>query len=151
MEHQQLHPWCQQRTLVSYCQQHHIVIEAYSPIVRNQKAKDPTLVAISKVHGKSTAQILIRYALQKGWVPLPKSDTPSRIRENADVYDFELAEEQMAKLDRLDEGPRGAIGMFSFSPLLRLCHLVRGRSLTTGLNWTGLTDWVVIVMAADND
>jgi diketogulonate reductase-like aldo/keto reductase len=47
--------------------------------------------------------------LQKDWVPLPKSDTPSRIAENAEVYDFELSKEEMATLDSLDEGARGAI------------------------------------------
>ena len=55
------------------------------------------------------AQILVRYGLQKGWVPLPKSDTPSRIKENADVYGFELDGEDMELLDGLDEGSNGAI------------------------------------------
>lgn len=53
--------------------------------------------------------MLIRYCLQKDWVPLPKSDTPSRIVENADVFDFELSKEEMTKLDDLDQGARGAI------------------------------------------
>ena len=63
--------------------------------------------AIAKKHGKNTAQVLIRYALQRGWVPLPKSDTPSRIKSNADVYDFELTDEDMAALNALDEGAAG--------------------------------------------
>ena len=105
----QLHPWCQQRTITSYCDKNSIIIEAYSPLVRNQKAHDPTLVSISKKHNKTTAQILIRYCLQKGWVPLPKSDTPSRIEENVDVYDFDLSEEDMKELDDLDQGANGAI------------------------------------------
>ena len=58
---------------------------------------------------KTTAQILIRYSLQKGWVTLPKSDTPSRIEENADVYGFDLSEEDMKTLDNLDQGSAGAI------------------------------------------
>ena len=57
----------------------------------------------------TTAQVLIRYGLQKGWVSLPKSDTPSRIEANADVYDFDLSETDMAKLDKLDQGEDGAI------------------------------------------
>jgi diketogulonate reductase-like aldo/keto reductase len=105
----ELHPWCQQREVVEYCHQHGIVVEAYSPLVRNKKASDPTLNAIAKAHGKSTAQVLIRYCLQKDWVPLPKSDTPSRIEENADVYDFELSAEEMGQLDGLDQGAKGAI------------------------------------------
>ena len=64
---------------------------------------------MSKKHGKSTAQILIRYSLQKGFVSLPKSDTPSRIEANADVYAFQLSEQDMATLDGLDRGADGAI------------------------------------------
>ncbi|MCJ1228482.1 hypothetical protein MMC12_005143 [Toensbergia leucococca] len=105
----ELHPWCQQRRIVSYCQEHNIVIEAYSPLVRGQKSHDPTLVKVVEKHGKTMAQILVRYGLQKGWVPLPKSDTPSRIKENADVYGFELDGEDMELLDGLDEGSNGAI------------------------------------------
>jgi diketogulonate reductase-like aldo/keto reductase len=78
-------------------------------LVRNTKANDPTLKAIGESHGKTVAQVLIRYCLQKNWVPLPKSDTPSRIVENADVYDFELSPAEMVKLDGLDQGRRGAI------------------------------------------
>ncbi|RDW84561.1 hypothetical protein BP6252_02151 [Coleophoma cylindrospora] len=98
-----------EREIVSYCHKNGIVVEAYSPLVRNQKANDPMLKAIAKAHGKTTAQVLIRYCLQKDWVPLPKSDTPSRIVENADVYDFELGVEDMARLDGLDQGARGSI------------------------------------------
>ena len=77
--------------------------------MRAQKSHDPTLLTVSKKHGVTAAQTLIRYCLQKGWVPLPKSDTPSRIEENADVYRFELDEGDMEKLDGLDMGEAGAI------------------------------------------
>ena len=73
------------------------------------KAYDETLVAVSKNVNKSTQQVLIRYSLQKGWVTLPKSDTPSRIESNADVYGWEISEEDMKKLDDLDQGDEGAI------------------------------------------
>ncbi|MCJ1417413.1 hypothetical protein MMC32_003757 [Xylographa parallela] len=99
----------EQRAICDYCAQHGIVVEAYSPLVRAQKAHDPTLVAIATKQGKTAAQVLIRYCLQKGWVPLPKSDTPSRIEENAAVYDFELSVEDMKELDGLDMGADGAI------------------------------------------
>lgn len=64
---------------------------------------------MARKHDRSTAQILIRYGLQKGWVSLPKSDTPSRIEANADVYGFELGDADMQTLDALDQGADGAI------------------------------------------
>ncbi|KAJ6132334.1 hypothetical protein N7471_007549 [Penicillium samsonianum] len=105
----ELHPWCQQRVIDEYCQKNGIIVEAYSPIVRNYKANDPTLVEVAKKYGKSTQQVLIRYALQKGWVPLPKTDTPERIVSNADVFNFDLSVEDMAVLDSFDQGSAGAI------------------------------------------
>ncbi|KAI9784022.1 MAG: hypothetical protein M1816_001104 [Peltula sp. TS41687] len=105
----ELHPWCQQRTINAYCRKHGIVVEAYSPLVRNQKADDATLNKLAKKYGKTTAQVLIRYCLQKEWVPLPKSDTPSRIEENAKVFDFDIEKEDMDTLDGLDQGDQGAI------------------------------------------
>ncbi|KAK0512613.1 hypothetical protein JMJ35_004630 [Cladonia borealis] len=105
----ELHPWCQQRTIVDYCNKHKIVVEAYCPLVRNMKAHDGTLKEMAKKHDKTTAQVLIRYSLQKGWVSLPKSDTPGRIEANADVYGFELNADDMATLDGLDQGADGAI------------------------------------------
>lgn len=105
----QLHPWCQQREIVEYCQKNKIVVEAYCPLVRNYKANDETLIRIAKKYGKTTGQILIRYCLQKGWVPLPKSDNPERIAQNADVFGFDISKEDMATLDGLDQGSSGAI------------------------------------------
>lgn len=77
--------------------------------MRNYKAHDPTLVDLAEKYGKSTAQILIRYGLQKNWVPLPKSENPERIAANADVYDFDITKDDMAVLDGLDQGEAGAI------------------------------------------
>ncbi|KAJ5199052.1 Aldo/keto reductase subgroup [Penicillium cf. griseofulvum] len=105
----ELHPWCQQRVIDEYCKKNGIIVEAYSPIVRNYKANDPTLVEVAKKYGKATQQILIRYALQKGWVPLPKTDNPERIVANADVFSFDISVEDMALLDSFDQGSAGAI------------------------------------------
>ncbi|OQE19482.1 hypothetical protein PENSTE_c015G02561 [Penicillium steckii] len=105
----ELHPWCQQRTIDTYCKQNGIIVEAYSPIVRNNKAHDPTLVEIAQKYKKSTQQVLIRYALQKEWVPLPKTDNPDRIAANADVFDFDISDDDMDLLNSLDQGSAGAI------------------------------------------
>ncbi|KAH9867311.1 hypothetical protein IAQ61_007903 [Plenodomus lingam] len=105
----ELHPWCQQRAVVKYCQENNIAIEAYCPIVRNQKATDKTLVSIAEKHRVEPNQVLIRWSLQKGFIPLPKSDSPSRIAKNADVFGFALDERDMEMLDELDEGDKGAI------------------------------------------
>jgi len=75
----------------------------------NQKAEDPTLVSLAEKYKKLTGQILIRYCLQKGWVPLPKSDDPEEIAQNVDVYGFNISQEDMATLDGLDQGASGAI------------------------------------------
>ncbi|KAJ5512551.1 Aldo/keto reductase subgroup [Penicillium fimorum] len=105
----ELHPWCQQRVIDEYCKKNGIIVEAYSPIVRNYKANDPALVEVAKKYGRSTQQILIRYALQKGWVPLPKTDNPERIVANADVFGFDISADDMAVLDSFDQGSAGAI------------------------------------------
>ncbi|ORY48414.1 Aldo/keto reductase [Leucosporidium creatinivorum] len=104
----EVHPWCQQRPIVEYCRANGIVVQAYCPLVRTRRFDDPVLKRVAEKVGKTGAQVLIRWSLQKDFVPLPKSDTPSRILENADVYDFELSEEDMADLDSLDLGAKGA-------------------------------------------
>ncbi|KAI6752372.1 hypothetical protein HG530_013741 [Fusarium avenaceum] len=105
----ELHPWNQQREAVEYCEKNNIVVEAYSPLVRNQKADDKTLNSIADKHKVTPSKVLIRYCLQKNWVPLPKSDTPDRIRANIDVFEFDLDDKDMKTLDDLDEGAAGAI------------------------------------------
>lgn len=105
----QLHPWCQQKEAVKYCKDNNIVVEAYCPLVRNQKADDATLQSIAKKHNVTDAQVLVRWSLQRGFVPLPKSDTPSRIEKNADLYNFELDSDDMSKLDGLDQAEKGAL------------------------------------------
>ncbi|KFA68829.1 hypothetical protein S40285_01181 [Stachybotrys chlorohalonatus IBT 40285] len=104
----QLHPWCQQRNLDSYCKDNKILVQAYCPLVAGSKFQDPTLCALAARRGKTPAQILIRYSLEKGWVPLPKSEKPNRIRENAAVFDFALGTDDVTILDGLDQGSEGA-------------------------------------------
>ncbi|SCZ98239.1 BZ3500_MvSof-1268-A1-R1_Chr3-2g06241 [Microbotryum saponariae] len=97
-----------QAPIVEWCEKHRVVVQAYCPLVRGDRFQDPVLLEVAKKTNKTPAQVLIRWSLQKGYVPLPKSDTPSRIKENAAVFDFELGPEDMVKLDSLDQGSKGA-------------------------------------------
>jgi diketogulonate reductase-like aldo/keto reductase len=94
----ELHPWLARPDIVSWCQSRNIVLEAYSPLVRATRNDDPLLLPIAKKHGKTPAQILLRWGLQKGFVILPKSVTESRIEENKEIYGFELDGEDMGVL-----------------------------------------------------
>ncbi|KAF9010561.1 NADP-dependent oxidoreductase domain-containing protein [Cyathus striatus] len=104
----ELHPKCQQKPIVDYCRANNILIEAYCPILRGE-LDDPIIQELANKHNRDPAQILIRWSLQKGFIPLPKSATPARIHSNAKVYDFQLSEEDIQKLDSLDKGKEGAI------------------------------------------
>ncbi|KAL1304045.1 hypothetical protein AAFC00_000482 [Neodothiora populina] len=94
----ELHPWLPREDIVNWCKERKIVMEAYCPLVRAKKIDDPLLVSLAKKHNKTTSQILLRWGIQKGFVVLPKSVTPARIEENANIYDFELDDEDMKTL-----------------------------------------------------
>lgn len=70
---------------------------------------------LAKKHGKDPGQILIRWCVQKGFTPLPKSDTPSRIKSNIEVFDFELDEQDMEELDDQDQGSKGALAPYNLN------------------------------------
>lgn len=95
----ELHPWLARPEIVQWCQHRSVVLEAYSPLVRNTRAEDPLIVPLVKKHGKTATQILLRWGIQKGFVILPKSVTLSRIEENRDIFDFELDAGDMKTLD----------------------------------------------------
>ena len=127
----EFHPYLYQRDLLDYCAGKNIVVEAYSPLTKGDRLKDSKLVAVAKKYSagepqqarsrsrlplvdrllprsqtKSTAQILIRWALQHGLVVIPKSANRTRICENADVFDFEISAEDMRLLDGFNENLR---------------------------------------------
>ncbi|KAJ7287796.1 NADP-dependent oxidoreductase domain-containing protein [Mycena rebaudengoi] len=104
----ELHPFCQQKPIVEYCKKNSIVVQAYCPIIRGKMEHD-VFTAIAAKYNRDPAQILLRWSLQKGFVPLPKSATPSRIHSNTQLYDFELDAEDMSGLDALDQGKDGAV------------------------------------------
>ena len=95
----ELHPWLARNDIVEWCQKRNVVVEAYCPVVRGARAEEPVLAQLSKKYGKTWAQVLLRWSLQMGFVPLPKSVTPKRIDENADIYDFVLEEADMEMLE----------------------------------------------------
>lgn len=72
--------------------------------------KDPVIAEVAKKHGKTAAQVVLRWVLQQGVVAIPKSENPDRIKENAAIYDFELDEEDLAKIAELDAGQAGGVG-----------------------------------------
>ena len=127
----EFHPYLYQRDLLDFCAREGIVIEAYSPLTKGVRLKDPKLVAVARKYSKaepqqaairsrlplldklsrrtetkSTAQILIRWALQHGLVVIPKSANHRRIFEDADVFDFEITSEDMQLLDHFNENLR---------------------------------------------
>ncbi|PWN43680.1 putative 2,5-didehydrogluconate reductase [Ceraceosorus guamensis] len=97
-------PFFQRNEIVRECLKHDIKIQSYSPLGKGAFVDLPELKQIADVHKKTPSQLLIRYVLQKGHIVIPKSVTPSRIEENADVYDFELSGQEIAKLDALETG-----------------------------------------------
>ncbi|KAI9041206.1 aldo/keto reductase family protein [Aspergillus affinis] len=94
----EIHPWCTREDIVAWLKKRNVVVEAYSPLVQATRMKESILQRLVRKHNKSGAQILIRWSLQKGYVPLPKSVTDSRIIENSQVFDFELTQEDMDTL-----------------------------------------------------
>ncbi len=99
----ELHPFLQPREAIDACRQRGIVVEAYSPLARGRRMKDKTINAVAAKHGKTPAQVMIRWGLQHGFVEIPKSARPERIEENADVFDFTLGAADMEALGGLDE------------------------------------------------
>lgn len=111
----ELHAYLQQPELIAFCKYNNIVVTAYSPLGSpgNYQAKgfpalveDNTIVKIANSHNKTTAQILIRWGIQRKTVVIPKSVTPARIKENIDVFDFELSEEEMKIIKNLNRNLR---------------------------------------------
>ncbi len=99
----ELHPFLQRRDTCALCEEKGIVVEAYSPLTRGKRLGDPTLAAVAKRAGRSPAQVLLRWGVQKGFVVLPKSTHEARIVENGALFDFALDAEAMGRLDGLEE------------------------------------------------
>ena len=98
----EFHPGFMQKEAVDFCNAHGIVVEAWSPLGTGRMLSNETLMAIAAKYGKSVAQLCIRWCLQNGTLPLPKSVTPSRIVENTDVFDFVISDEDMATINAME-------------------------------------------------
>ena len=98
----EFHPGQMQEETLQYCREHNILVEAWGPLGRGKMLDNETLVAMAEKYGKTVAQLCIRWCLQNGVLPLPKSVTPSRIAENADVFDFEIADEDMQTVNAME-------------------------------------------------
>lgn len=100
------HPRLTQPELLSFCRTHRIQMEAWSPLMRGQVAEIPEIVDIARRHGKTPAQVVLRWDLEREIVTIPKSARPERIRENANVFDFRLSEEELRTIDGLNQNLR---------------------------------------------
>ncbi|GHF84227.1 2,5-diketo-D-gluconate reductase A [Amycolatopsis bartoniae] len=102
----ELHPYLQQAELREYHRRHGIATEAWSPIAQGEVLGDDVIAGIADRHGKSPAQVVLRWHIQLGNIVFPKSSTPERVRENIDIFDFELSEEDVRALGELDRNQR---------------------------------------------
>ncbi len=99
----EFHPLLQSKDLHTFCRQHGIQLEAWAPLMKGRGLSNPVLEEIAAKHGKTAAQVVIRWELQKEVVTIPKSAKKERIYENRDVFDFSLDEEDMRRIDGLDQ------------------------------------------------
>ena len=99
----EFHPFLYQEELLQFCKNNSIQLEAYSPLTRGNKLNHPALKGLEKKYSKTSAQILIRWSLQHDLVVIPKSTHENRIKENSQVFDFQLEEKDMKLLDSLNE------------------------------------------------
>ncbi|MFD2081658.1 Aldo/keto reductase [Actinopolymorpha cephalotaxi] len=112
----EVHPYFQQRQVQDLGAEHGILTQAWSPIggitfyrdgEHTSTLSDPVIGEIAAAHGKSPAQVMLRWGIQQGRSVIPKSTKPARIAENLDVFDFNLTEDQLAAIDALETGRRG--------------------------------------------
>lgn len=100
------HPVFNQKELHDFCKKNEIQLEAWSPLMQGSLLNDPVLVEIANKYNKSTAQVILRWDIQTGVVTIPKSIKPHRITENADIFDFELTQEDLQQISTLNQNKR---------------------------------------------
>lgn len=106
----EVHPYLLNSEVRAYGLDHGIATEAWSPIAQGGVLEDPAIVTVAHRLGKTPAQVTLRWHIQRGDIIFPKSTTPSRIQENFEIFDFELADDDMVAVSALDQGERGRTG-----------------------------------------
>ncbi|WP_400162852.1 aldo/keto reductase [Brevibacillus sp. TJ4] len=102
----EFHPLLTQRELLSYCREHGIQLEAWSPLMQGNNLDQPLLVELAEKYGKTPAQIVLRWDLDQKVVTIPKSITPARIQQNSELFDFTLEEQDIERISALNENKR---------------------------------------------
>ncbi len=102
----EVHPFLAQDDVRAFCHEHEIAVEAWSPIAQGAVLDDPTITEIARRVGKSTAQVVLRWHIQRGDIVFPKSVSPERMKENFEIFDFELEDVDMAMITGLDRHER---------------------------------------------
>jgi 2,5-diketo-D-gluconate reductase A len=106
----ELHPYLLNEEVRAYGESHGIATEAWSPIAQGAVLDDPEITAVAEKVGRTTAQVVLRWHIERGSIVFPKSTTPSRIKENFELFDFKLEPEDVARIDALDKGEAGRTG-----------------------------------------
>ncbi|EEH64409.1 oxidoreductase, aldo/keto reductase family protein [Gleimia coleocanis DSM 15436] len=104
------HPYLQMNALHNFCAEHGIAVEAWSPLARGQVFDEPAITSAAQAHGKTASQVTLRWALQRGDIVFPKTESVSRLAENLNVFDFTLSADEIAAINALDKGEAGRIG-----------------------------------------
>lgn len=100
----EIHPFSTKNNIINYCKDNNIKVVAWSPISRGRVLSNELMIDLSQKYKKSIVQIVLRWHMQKGVIPIPKSSNENRIKENIDIFDFEISSEDMKAIDSLDEG-----------------------------------------------
>ncbi len=102
----EVHPYLTQDEVRAFCGEHAIAVEAWSPIAQGKVLDDPVITSIARAVGKTPAQVVLRWHIERGDIVFPKSVTPARIKENIDIFDFELSGEDVAFITALNKNQR---------------------------------------------
>jgi len=99
----EFHPFLYQRELLEFCTAHHVAVVAYCPLARGRVLDNPIITGLGAKHGKSPAQITLRWLIQKGCIVIPKAGSEAHLRENMDIFAWELPPEDEAAIDDIQE------------------------------------------------